>query len=290
MKPTGWLPGTQRREPLREPRAARVDADERGVVRDGGAHALGQRGERVLGVGQLRRRARSAAVIEPALQDQLRGDLVAHVARRVAPRAPASASAILRGRRRVALVDERDRQAEAAGELAREALRARASSRAACRRRAPAGRRRAARAAIRRSARRSRRSASASRSRSIVASGCATRAIARCRPRRRCAACRNRTRARSSAALARWHTSRVPDVLGQAREVDAEQRASPRAAGCSGGRSNSTSASAVDGEPRVLRELLLELAGRPARVAERHEHVLRALAAADAPRARPSTS
>src|SRR5436309_404988 len=36
-----------------------------------------------------------------------------------------------------------------------------------------------------------------------------------------------------------------------------------------------------DREPRVLRKLLLELAGRPARVAEGHEHAFGALAAAD---------
>src|SRR5437764_9438203 len=36
-----------------------------------------------------------------------------------------------------------------------------------------------------------------------------------------------------------------------------------------------------DGEPGVLRELLLELAGRPAGIAERHQYALRAFAAAD---------
>ena len=40
MKPSGCVAGQPLREPLGEPRAARIDADERGVVRDGAAHAL----------------------------------------------------------------------------------------------------------------------------------------------------------------------------------------------------------------------------------------------------------
>src|SRR5882757_7673987 len=37
----------------------------------------------------------------------------------------------------------------------------------------------------------------------------------------------------------------------------------------------------IDGEPRVRADLLLELAGTPARIAERHQHLLRSAAARD---------
>ena len=125
MKPSGCVAGQPRGEPLGEPRAARVDADERGVVRDGALHALDERRERRLRVGQ--RRQASCGVVEPRLQDDLRGDRVAQ------PRARAAAATRRRAARlRASSLVQRSStsatgSAKRALELAREA-RARARS------------------------------------------------------------------------------------------------------------------------------------------------------------------
>ena len=78
---------------LGEPRAARIDADQLGVVRDRGAHA-----SRPARRSSPRRQAavadlvRLGTLVKVRLQDDLRRDLVAHAASAVSP-TPASASA-----------------------------------------------------------------------------------------------------------------------------------------------------------------------------------------------------
>ena len=287
MKPTGWLPGTSARQPLGEPCAAGIDADERGVVRDRAAHALGERGERRFGVrrscGPSRVAHRTSACRISCAATSSRTSRRRAAAPLRVQRAPARAS------RRPALVDERDRQAEAAVELAREALARAPSSRARCRRRAAepttscvrlplVDQRGDRREALVASARRRSWSADARRAISVLPTATPIRRVPKS----------NASTVASGDAL-RGHASRVPDVLGQAREVDAEQShrgGQPPL----GGRSNSTSGSACDREPRVLRELLLELARRPAGVAERDEHVAAGPRRGRPPRARPSTS
>ena len=52
MKPTGVVAVDRLREALGDPGAAGIDADELRVESDGAAHAVGERGERLLGVRQ----------------------------------------------------------------------------------------------------------------------------------------------------------------------------------------------------------------------------------------------
>ena len=155
--------GDHLREALGEPGAAGIDADERGVERDRAAHALGERGER-LPRRQAGPRRSSAAVVEPGLQDQLRGDLVAHRL----PLRPRDAGGRERAVGALRSCSARPRAPPAGRSGLRAAARsagARGHLVRACRPRAPAGRPPARPAAIRRSARRSRRSARRSRSR-----------------------------------------------------------------------------------------------------------------------------
>ncbi len=174
--------------------------------------------QRGFGVRQL-----VASLIEPSLQDQLRGDRVARAAR---PRAAArvASSADCGELRRVPLVRAfAPAGPNAALELAaRSAARAR-SSRAACRPRAPECRRPAPAAATRPPASRWRRSASSSRAggdrrhrlraaRERIADGDADPPRAEIERKHG-----------DGGRRMRGHASRVPDVLGQPREVDAEQ-------------------------------------------------------------------
>ena len=217
MKPTGCSPGTSAGKPLGEPRAARIDADERGVVRDRAAHALGERDERRFGVRQLR-----SSLIEPSLQDESARRPRRASARPCAP-APAASSADLCELRRVALVREATGNREALAQApARNAARAR-SSRAACRPHAPGRPTTSSRGCHSRDQRaRARRSASSLAARRSWSADCALRVIVlpTATPMRRVPKSNASTVA---GGRRRGHASRVPDVLGQAREVDAEQ-------------------------------------------------------------------
>src|SRR6185503_18867215 len=114
---------------------------------------------------------------------------------------------------------------------------------------------------------------------SMVASGCATRVnvFPTATPMRRVPKSNASTVA--SASL-RTRRSPVAGGTGKPREVDAEQ-AHRGGQPALGRQVEQQVGVGLDGEPRILRELLLELAGLPAGVAERDEHVLRAFAAAD---------
>ena len=198
-----------------------------------------ERRERRLGVRQV---VASSAVIELALQDELRRDLVAHARASARPRRPRRSvgCAIAVVWRSSTCATGRPKRAR---ELAREALRARRSSRAACRRRAPAGRRRGAPAAIRRPARRSRRSACVrSQSRSSSADArCASSVLPTATPMRRVPKSNASTVAAGSGAHGRDHACPTSRTAARNR---CRAAASRRAAARSAGRSNSTSGSA----------------------------------------------
>ena len=283
--------GHQRRQPLGEPRAAGIDADERGVVRDRAAHALGERGERLLGVGQLRQR--SARSSSHPCRISCAATSVAHSR---APRAvaPASASAV----RQLASCSAR-RRSSTGNREAPASCRAKRRARAviacgvpsACTGRPTTSSRRLPfvdqRARSRRSARLALRA-------SIVVSGCATSRAMFADGDADAPGRRNRRRARS---LLGAHGDAEVDLqracpgstrrLRRARHPRTGARSRCRAARiaagrrCSGGSVEHHVGVGIDGEPRVLPELLLELAGGPSRVAERHQHVARAVAAAE---------
>ena len=219
------------REALGDPGAARVDADEARVECDRAAHAIGERGERL-----LRRQAGPTGIVPPrgrSNQDCRISCAATLVARRL-PRARAHA-----GRReRVLRADwtciahprapPASRSGLRAG--ARSARRAR-SSRAACRRACtgwPTTSRSGCHSPIS-AATAAKRAAFASAA--MVVSGRATRSsvLPIATPIRRVPKS-NASTVVSSLARCRPHASCVPDVVGQAREIDAEQAHRGRAA------------------------------------------------------------
>ena len=206
------------------------------------------------------------------------------------PRTPAATSAdpaarvVSRSSTRV------DRQAEAALELAREALGARGHLvRGAVRVQRPADDQPLRPPFAISAAMAAKRAAAASAA--IVVSGCARRDASCCPPRRRSSACRNRR-----PAPCRLGRRRLQAGQGQACPTSSDRReksmpSSRIAAGrrSSGGMSNSDVRVGRDGQPGVLRDLVLELPRRPAGVAQRDQHVASALARGRPPRGCPST-
>src|SRR5581483_10286499 len=112
---------------------------------------------------------------------------------------------------------------------------------------------------------------------SIVVSACAARVsvLPTATPTRRTPKSNASTVASGSP---RTRASPVADGIGKPRDVDAEQAHRGRKPPLRRQPEHHVGIG-LDGEPRVLRELVLELARRPPGVTERHEHVLRSLAA-----------
>ena len=132
---------------------------------------------------------------------------------------------------------------------------------------------------FRRSRARARRSARLPAGASIVVSGRALRVIVvpTATPMRRVPKSNASTVARG-----RWSRARhACPTSSDRREKSMPSRRIAAGSRCSAGSVEHDVGVGLDREPRVLRELLLELAGRPAGVAERHEDVAGAVAAPD---------
>ena len=210
-----------------------------------------------------------------------------------APRTPAAASALRASCGRVALIHARHLQSEAALELAREALGARASSRAARHRHARERRPPARPAAIRRSAPRSRRSAPHSPRASIVVQrprDARASVLPTATPIRRVP----KSNASTWLACVRRRCGAPRVMRARRRRTGARSRcradASPPAAALSAGSLEQHAGIGRDGQPGVLRDLLLELPRRPAGVARARPARRSGPRRARPPRARPSTS